>query len=265
MAVVSLPLQRQKQANGQASTPCIGALQTSAGLVRLTVIRDFRTIESQWRSLQEHGICASAQTYGRAEAWFRLVSERAGAEPAIVCGHAESGELQFIWPFEVTDIFGIRCLNWIGAEQSNYNMGGFDRSFALSVSADDMRALLNHAAQLVGANAARFDNQPVERDGVRNPLALLQHRPSANNGNAVLLDQDFDTLYRNRFGGKSRNTLRRKERRLREDWDVTIGWAQTADERRSLLEEFFRQKARQFAEQGISNVFFRRPQPCLLS
>ncbi|MEM8743219.1 MAG: GNAT family N-acetyltransferase [Pseudomonadota bacterium] len=259
MAVVSLPLQRQKQADGHASTPCIGALQTSAGMVRLTIIRDFGSIESQWRRLQEDGVCAQAQTYERAEAWFRLVSAPSGAEPAIVCGHADSGELQFIWPFEVIETYGIRCLNWIGAEQSNYNMGGFDRTFALSVSAEDMRALLNHAAQLVGANAARFDKQPIERDGIRNPMALLPNRPSANDGHAVLLDQDFDTLYRNRFGGKSRNTLRRKERRLREDWDVTIGWAQTAEERRSLVEEFFRQKARQFAEQGIANVFSDGP------
>ena len=259
MAVVSLPLQRQKQANGRASAPCISAIQTSAGLLRLTVIRDFKSIESQWRTLQEHGVCAQAQTYARSEAWFRLVSEPSGAELAIVCGHAESGDLQFIWPFEVTDICGIRCLHWIGAGQSNYNMGGFDRNFALSVTPEDMRALLNHAAGLIGANAARFDNQPVERDGVRNPMMLLPNRPSANDGHAILLDQDFDTLYRNRFGGKSRNTLRRKDRRLREDWDVTIGWAQTADERRSLLEEFFRQKARQFAEQGIANVFSDGP------
>lgn len=259
MAVVSLPLQRQKQADGRASAPCISAVQTSAGRLRLAVVRDLQSIEDQWRTLETRGVCAHAQTYARADAWFRLVSAPAGAEPAIVCGHAEDGDVQFVWPFEISEVYGIRCLYWIGAEQSNYNMGIFDPNFALRVTGEDMRALLNDAASLIGANAARFENQPVERDGIPNPMALLPHRPSANDGHAVLLDQDFDTLYRNRFSGKSRNTLRRKQRRLREECDVTIGWAKTAGERRGLLEEFFRQKTVQFSEQGIANVFADGP------
>ena len=97
--------------------------------------------------------------------------------------------------------------------------------------------------------------QPYEWDGVANPMALLPRRPSSNLGHAVLLDSDFDTLYRNRFSGKSRNTLGRKERRLREQAPVEMGWAQSPDERRKVLDEFFKQKSRQFLEQGISDAF----------
>ena len=247
MAVISLPLPRQEQANRWASTPCIGALKTSVGRIRLTVFRDFRSIENQWCALQERGICAQAQTYAQAEAWFRLVSMADGAEPAIVCGHAESGELQFVWPFEVRDIRRTRCLSWIGAEHASYNMGCYSLSFARGVTSEDMRALINHTAQLVDVSAVRFDNQPFERNGVSNPMALLPHQPSANEGHVILLDQDFDTLYRNRFGGKSRNESRRKERRLRQEWDVQVGWAETPAERRTLLDELFRQNCAQIA------------------
>jgi len=256
MAVVSLPFERQKQVNGRASAPCIGALDTSAGRIRLTVIREINSVERQWRVLECNGACAQEQSYIRAEAWFRLVSQPMGAEPAIVCGHSESGELQFIWPFEVAKTRGVRCLRWIGWEHANYNMGVHNPEFARNVAPEDMRALLNHAAQLIGGvSAAHFGKQPLERNGLPNPMALLPNRPSANTGHAILLEEDFDTLFRTRFSGKSRNTLRRKERRLREEWDVKLGWAESVDERRKLLDEFFRQKTRQFAEQGITDAF----------
>ncbi len=256
MTVISLPRARHKQDGIQAAAPSIGSLETAAGLVKLSIFRDFELFKSQWLAFQAHSVGVQTQSYTYAEAWFRLVSKPSGAELAIVCGRSRSGDIQFIWPFEVVEHWAVRCLHWIGWEHANYNMGLHTLNFSRKVTPDDMKALLSEAASLIGGvNAAYFDKQPYEWDGVANPMAHLPRRPSPNQGHAVLLDSDFDTLCRNRFSGKSRNTLGRKERRLREQAPVEMGWAQSPDERRKLLDEFFKQKSHQFLKQGISDVF----------
>jgi CelD/BcsL family acetyltransferase involved in cellulose biosynthesis len=90
---------------------------------------------------------------------------------------------------------------------------------------------------------------------VPNPLAALPRQQSPNCGYAISLDQDFDTLYRNRFSGRSRNSLRRKERKLQDLGAVEYGWAGTNAERGRMLEEFFSQKAAWFQKHGISDPF----------
>ncbi len=256
MTVISLPRVGHKPDRTRDVAPCAGSLETSAGLVRLSIFRDFEPIQKDWQAFQTSAVGVQAQSYEHAEAWYRLVSKPSGAELAIVCGRSQSGKIEFIWPFEVSKRRGVRCLHWIGWEHANYNMGLHTLNFARETSPQDVRALLSEVACLIGGvNAAYFDKQPYEWDGVANPMAHLPLRPSANQGHAVLLETDFDTLYRNRFSGKSRNTLGRKERRLKEQAPIEMGWASTTDERRKLLDEFFKQKSQQFSEQGISDAF----------
>ena len=101
MTVISLPRVRHNRDGIRAAAPCAKSLETSAGLIRLSIFRDFELIGNQWRAFQANGVCVQAQSYTHAEAWFRLVSEPAGAELAIVCGRSKTGDMEFIWPFEV--------------------------------------------------------------------------------------------------------------------------------------------------------------------
>lgn len=256
MTVISLPRVRENAEHGRAPAVTSDRVQTAAGHVRLVVCRDFQQVEESWRKLESCSACVPAQSWSRAEAWYRLVSKPAGSEAAIVCGLSGTGDTQFIWPFEVRSTKFGRCISWMGWEHANYSMGLHRLNFAREVTREDMRRLLCEAAKLIGGvNAAILAMQPFESDGVPNPFALLPHQASANTGHSILLDGDFDTLYRNRFSGKSRNTLRRKERKLQDEGRVELGWARSPAERRELLEEFFRQKSRQFAEQGIEDTF----------
>lgn len=256
MTVISLPRVAHEQQQTRAITPRAETLETSAGRIRLSVFNDFELIGKEWRAFQTSAVCVQAQSFEFAKTWFRVVSKARGARLAIVCGRSQSGELEFIWPFEIAKWRGVSCLHWVGWEHANYNMGLHTLNFARKASPQDMKALLGEAARLIGdVDAAYFDHQPYEWDGVANPMALMPSSPSANQGHSVLLETDFDMLYRNRFSGKSRNTQRRKEKRLRQHAPVEMGWAQTPEERRHLLDSFFKQKAQQFAEQGISNAF----------
>lgn len=228
---------------------------TAAGRIKVTVFQDFHNALGVWSALEATGICVNAQTAERARLWFENVSITHSARPVIVVGRSETGETQFVWPFEMLQKNGIKCLHWIGWQQANYQMGLHTLNFARNASREDMHAILSRVASVVGANVALLHHQPFEWDGAPNPMALLPHHVSSNFGYSVLLDRDFDNLFRNRFSGKSRNTLRRKEKKLQAAGDVEMRWAETAEERHVLLETFFVQKSRQFAEQGIADAF----------
>src|SRR5690606_29561370 len=105
-----------------------------------------------------------------------------------------------------------------------------------------------------GAAAALLDAQPFDWDGVPNPFALLTHQSAPNSGYAIKLG-DFATLYQSRFSKRSRQTLDRKERHLREMGTLKYGWAESREERLAVLDTFFAQKARQFAAMGVTNMF----------
>ena len=256
MAVISLPRVRHENGGARPLAASICATETTLGRIQLTIFRDFEAIASQWRQLQSTAACVPAQSLEQAEAWSRIVSQPVGTMPAIVCGRSDSGEVQFIWPFEVTRALGLGCLRWIGQDYANYNMGLNALEFARNATANDIKTLLADTAGLIGdVSAAHFLLQPFEWDGIPNPMALLPRSRSANTGHSILLEADFDTLYRNRFSGKSRNTLKRKERRLGELGEVKIGWAKAPEERQALVGQFFEQKKRQFSEQGIADAF----------
>jgi len=231
------------------------ALQTSAGRILLRFHENFIDAEEAWRFLEARGLCVNAQTFVRARLWFETVSATRGYRLAIAVGCSDSGQPLFVWPFQVEPVNGVSCLRWIGWEHANYQMGLYTLDFAQKVTPGDMRAIIQQFAELAGASAALLKYQPVEWDGAPNPFALLPRRSSSSNGYAILLDKDFDNLYRNKFSGKTRNTARRKEKKLLDAGDVEISWAQSPEERLPLLEEFFRQKNRQLAEQGIPDAF----------
>ena len=256
MTVICFPGVVQEHDAALVSSTSDGVVDTAMGRIRLSVFREIQLAENAWRMLQSIAAGVPEQSYEWAKAWTRCVSQVSGIEAAIVCGRSETGEVQFVWPFEVVTLKGLRCLQWISQAHANHNMGLNRLAFSRAATAADVKALLCRAAELIGdVSAAHFMNQPAEWNGIANPLRLLAHRPSANQGYMLLLDSDFDTLFRNRFSGKSRNTLARKARKLDRLGMVEFGWASSDEERSELLDLFFQQISSQFARDGLHNPF----------
>ena len=148
----------------------------------------------------------------------------------------------------------MRVLKWLSQDDANYNLGLFAPGIAAALSGEDISRLLWLVARRSGAVAAVLEAQPVTFDGIANPFAKLPHQPAPSSGYAVRLG-DFTALYEQRFSKRSRNTINRKERRLAEAGRLAYGWAEARDERLRLIDTFFAQKARQFAAQGVKDIF----------
>lgn len=230
------------------------SVSTSLGRISLRITHDLPGLKGLWETMQAKAPCTSAQTYDWAHAWTEHVLGPEKREPVIVVGYGADGTPLFLLPFEMEARFGLRLLKWLGQDHANYNMGLFLPEAAQGLVASDMSRILRKAARQAGAAAACLDAQPLTWDGVANPFAQLPHQRSPNSGYAIRLG-DFTALYESRFSKRSRATLERKERRLRELGPLCYGWAETRDEKLALLETFFTQKARQFAALGIKNIF----------
>ena len=229
-------------------------VDTTLGKISLHLTDDWANLQAPWEALHEVAACSAAQTYDWARGIARHVLGPEGREAVIAVGYGTDGAPLLLWPFEMAKTAGMPVLSWLGHDHANYNMGLFAPDAAERFNADDISRLLGAVGREAGASAAVLTAQPEAWDGIPNPFAKLPHQVAPNSGSAVKLG-DFDTLFKERFSKRSRSTLNRKERKLLELQPLAYGWAETTDERLALMDVFFAQKTRQFAEMGVKNVF----------
>lgn len=237
---------------GLGSEPA--SVRTSLGAVSLRVTGDVSSLKGLWEALQVAVPCTVSQTYDWACAWTDHMLRPEGVQPVIVVGYAPDGAPLFLWPFEVSTRAGLRVLKWLGQDHANYALGLFAPESAGAFTRNDMSRLLREVGRQTNAAAALLEAQPMSWEDMPNPFALLPHQRSPNSAYAVKLG-DFDKLYESRFSKRSRNTLRRKGRRLADMGTLEYGWARSREDKQAVLDTFFAQKARQFAAMGVTNIF----------
>lgn len=222
----------------------------------IAVTETVSSLEADWRRFEETAVASYAQSYDWVAAWSTHVAPARAARPVIVTGRSGSGALAFIWPFGVHRRFGRTVLQWLGQEESGYGMGLYAPTFAKQVTPSEMAGLFRDALKAIGGiDAVDLSHQPEQWAGCPNPMLGLASKPSADLAYELALDADFETIYRRAFGKRSRTTYKRKERRLGLLGTVDVRTAETPADRQEVLGAFFEQKARQFAVQGIKDVF----------
>ncbi len=237
-----------------SSAPSI--LHDAPSGLKLELHGELAPLAEEWRAFEQTASATLFQSYAWLDAWVRTAAAMSQERPFIILGRDDGGTPRFIWPMAIRRAHGIRVLGWLGQDHGNYAMGLSDPAFAARSTADDIRRLLARiSARFPDLALAHFRNQPETWDGVANPFAALPRQPSPNSGFAVPLEADFEAVYTARLRSRARASLRRKERRLAEVGLVEIGVAETAEDRLAILEVYLRQKARQFRERGIANVF----------
>lgn len=211
--------------------------------------------EAIWRHLETHGVATAYQRYDWLDAWHRHIGVRLGVEPRILT-ITENGRPVLLMPLGLLDGNGLRRLRFLGGTHSNYNLGIFDRSFMIRATGADMRRILKLLGDIDGrVDMLELRNQPETWMGLRNPLSLLPHRPSASCAFSTRLTTDFESFLKARRGSKGRKKLRWQERALEKVGGYGFRRAEDAEEGHRVLEAFSQQKAARFRAQGIHNVF----------
>lgn len=213
--------------------------------------------DREWSALMPDAVASAYQTPGFAKAWIDNAGTHEGYAPLIIGARDADGRLAALLPLAVRRKLGVTAASFIGGTHSNYNMPVFRRDALGRFSASECARLLQEAGAAAGVDLFALENQPTEWEGVQNPFAALPGQPSPAPAFCGPLAATMEQQSKILFSSKTRSKQRRKLRRFEEMGATRIYRAETEEERRKLLDAFFSQKSRQFAERGIADVFSR--------
>lgn len=221
-------------------------------------IRVHRRIEDAapiWRRLEAVGVTTPHQKFDLLAAWVRHVAPAERVEPLIVTGHDCAGEPLVLLPFGLRRRSALRCVEYLGGEHANYNMPVFAADAFDRLGVTDLHRLLDRIRAEASPDLFVLRRQPENWAGRPNPFLLPSSQPSPSFAYSGSLHLPYDELYRLRVSKNTRAKDRKKLRHLEAAGCVRFFRAETAEERRSVLDAFFAQKAYRFAEKGIRNIF----------
>lgn len=236
-----------------AARPVAAAAPACA--LRVSVAAGFEAAEATWRRLEAEAVFTPYQRFD----WQALFHGRLGGAqaPCLVMLGDETGARRALLPLAITRHGGLGIASFIGGKHANFNMGLWQRDFAAAMTAAGLRQALR---QVAAESAERIDlfrltGQPLEWDGMANPLALLPHQPAASGGHRLSLGADAEAVLARVVSPNSRRKLRKKERTLGEHGAVAFKVAETPEEARRFIDLFLVYKAARFKALGIANVF----------
>lgn len=210
-----------------------------------------------WLELERSAALASPyQRYAWASSWQETVGRAEGATPFIIVGRDHEGSAAFLWPLCRTRLGPLSIARFFGGKHSNANFPLWRAEVASSVTAADVRAVIEDVARSErSVDMLVLLNQPKSWSFVANPLALLPHDESPSKICHTALPSDFEAFYRDRVGASTRRKMRQKERALARHGAIRYWRARSKEEAHRVLDAFFAQKAERMRQLGLTNVF----------
>lgn len=232
-------------------------LKNAPAFASVEIHRDIATVGAEWSALLADALAGPYQNPRFLSSWSTHAGPAEGATPAIALARDERGEAVAILPFCATRRFGVTVARFLGGSHVNYNMAVIRRDRLEAFASGEARRLLVEIAAKAGFDSYHLVNQPVAWMGTPNPLAVLPNQASADQAFSGPLAPSLEEHLSLYVSAKSRSNQRRKMRRFEERGTPRLYRADTAEQRRRLLDAYFRQKAEQFAVRGLDNVFER--------
>lgn len=224
--------------------------------ISLNFHQEVEDLREEWLGFEQNAINSLFQSYHWLSRWQRHMAAGTQETPFIVMGRNARGQLLFILPLARRKAYGLTILQWFGQSHANYNMGLFAPDFLSNLTHEDIHLIVNMiAAEASDCALMDLQKQPLHWQGYTNPFTHFPYQPSVNSSYNIALGDDFDGLYEQSFSARSRSTLRRKEKKLNAQNDMTVGWSEGPGARADMLNKYLEQKALQFNELGIEDIF----------
>ena len=219
------------------------------------VFDDFAEAEIPWRRLEAETHCHIFQTYDWLATWQRTVGDAAGVQPCLVWIGQGSGQGLMFMPLGIERRHGCRVLIWLGAPLADYRgpilaagLDGLLADFAQSL----WPTILKHLPKV---DFVHLTSQPATIDQQSNPFCALAYRELPYRAHATRLQGTWEDYYRAKRSAKSRNTERRKEKKLRAEGDLSFKIAATPALTELMLENLFAQKSERLQSKGAADLF----------
>ncbi len=228
------------------------AVARPAVLARVEIFGDMSAGEPAWRRLLLDGALATPyQNFDLMALWQRHVGAPAGMSPLLVTGFDSDGRPLFLLPLCRRRQGPLTVAQFFGGKHSTINMGIWRRDFVSSVTASDLRRMLDGA----GVDVLTLFNQPHCWEDCNNPLTLLPHQRATEDNYRLGLGAPGTEIIARQISVAMRGRLRNKERKLSKLEGYRHFRVTDAASVERYLDAFFEQKAARLAAQGLNNVF----------
>ena len=222
--------------------------------LHIEVYSDLDDVAAPWREFQLIAAGGPHDSFEWTDAWLRTGGRAEPCEPLITVGRNDAGEIAFLLPLTIRNRFGCKALEWLADDHGNYSSGLYNRNaHAFLMEQDGERLLAALLAVLPDVDLVSLSGQPVEIDGMTNPLGRLPGVAAASAGYALPMNLDWQSHYRSRFSSNYRRNLRRNERRLAELGSFAFERVDHVDERLEIIDFIIGEKRKWLAERGIED------------
>ena len=232
-----------------------GDITAAAQASRAVAVFDsFEAARADWAEL--YAICAASpyQSYQFVSTWFDTVGREELLEPFIIVARAPDGRPQALLPLALDSRGPLRIATFMCGRESNFNLGLFRPGLRLEEAG--ARGLLADAAReaIRRPDLYYLRNQPRRFEGVDNPFAFADARPSASFAYSVALPASAAELDA-RVSKDTRKKLRKKEARLRELGELRYEHRASGARALEIVGALIAQKSARLAERGVSSLF----------
>ena len=228
------------------------SLRASRPFASVEVPAEPRAIADEWRALAAEASVSPYQSPDWVLPWLETIGTDNGIDPFIVLARDADGALAALLPLGVQRRGGLNVASFLGAKDSNFNMGLFRPGPTWTRGA--IQDLLRESATAGGTRVDLFAflNQPHDWEGAANPLGALPHQQSPSFAYKATLISDPEAFLRGRLSRDTRKKVRQKANRLRALGPVSLVEARNAAETDELLRTFVEQRGARHAASGIS-------------
>ncbi len=223
----------------------------SVEIATVEVHTDPRAASAAWRELDAVAATSPYQSPEWLLPWIDTIGAASGVTPSIIVARGQDGSPLALLPFGLVRRNWFTVAVFLGARDSNFNMGLFRPGQTWTRSG--VQDLLTRAA---AASSHRVDafvliNQPLGWDNVANPFAMLDHQPSPSFAYKGGLTSQADEFLRGRLSREGRKKLRQKLKKLQAIGPVSIRRATSPADIVETLDAFVEQRRARSRARGL--------------
>jgi len=211
-------------------------------------------VEAMWRQLESVADATVYQRYDWVDASVATL-DRGERRSAFIVTATLNGEPAFLLPLCIGGSI-VRTLRWAGGNHANYSCGLFSPEFLNLLQPGDVSRIMDRIRTLVpGIGVIHMCCQPVDWNGMRNPMLELRRQPAVNRAFVMDLRGGFDAFLKKRNARRKRKKFRLQEKMANAAGGYRLVMPADETEAVAILGAFLKQKSVRLRSQGLRDVF----------
>ena len=210
-----------------------------------------------WEKLEKEGVLTPFQSFSWVSNWYNTIGkEIRQLSPKIVVVKDELGPI-LLFPLGVEKKYNLRTLIWLGGDQADYTAPIINKRFNIkNYSIKNIwKKIINEISNI---DHFLFKNQIINIDNFSNPLfEILDYHQSGSSTQALILPS-WIQYYESMTGSKTRQTDRRKHKKLSQTGTVEFVIADDIPTKNKIIEVMIEQKVQRYSDTNVWNMFSKK-------